>query len=58
VVVVEEMIYSESKKRRQIAKQQQKDAEGFMKDHCEPDNILKLRKKHSAGTEFQEDHIR
>ncbi len=42
----------------QINKQQQKDVEGFMEDHCEPDNILKMRKKHSTGTEFQEDHFR
>jgi len=35
-----------------------KDVEGFMKDYCEPDNILKMRKKHSTGTEFQEDYFR
>jgi hypothetical protein len=52
------MTYSESKRRHKATKQIQKDAEGFMKDHCEPDNILKMRKKHSTGAEFQEDHIR
>jgi hypothetical protein len=52
------MTHSESKQKRKIEKQIENDAQGFMKDICEPDNILKMRKKHSTGTEFQEDHIR
>jgi hypothetical protein len=46
-----------SRQNVQIKKHQQKDIEDFMKDHCEPDNILKMRKLHSTGIEFQEDYV-